>query len=59
MVIDVQAGSAPNIAIFPQPGLVADLASKGFLSPLSAETEKWVNDNYASRFFMGRFRYLF
>ncbi|HEY7865388.1 MAG TPA: extracellular solute-binding protein, partial [Psychromonas sp.] len=48
IVIDVQAGSAPNIAIFPQPGLAADLASKGFLSPLSADTEKWVKENYAA-----------
>lgn len=48
IVIDVQAGSAPNIAIFPQPGLASDLASKGFLSPLSAETGTWVKDNYAA-----------
>jgi alpha-glucoside transport system substrate-binding protein len=48
IVIDVQAGSAPNIAIFPQPGLAADLASKGFLSPLSEETGKWVEENYAA-----------
>jgi alpha-glucoside transport system substrate-binding protein len=48
IAIDVQAGSAPNIAIFPQPGLAADLASKGFLSPLSADTGKWVEDNYAA-----------
>ncbi|MFQ3175911.1 MAG: alpha-glucoside transport system substrate-binding protein [Psychromonas sp.] len=48
IVIDVQAGSAPNIAIFPQPGLAADLASKGFLSPLSADTKKWVQENYAA-----------
>jgi alpha-glucoside transport system substrate-binding protein len=48
IVIDVQAGSAPNLAVFPQPGLAADLASKGFLSPLSAETEKWVQENYAA-----------
>ena len=48
IVIDVQAGSAPNIAIFPQPGLAADLASKGFLSPLSEDTGKWVEENYAA-----------
>ena len=48
IVIDVQAGSAPNIAIFPQPGLAADLASKGLLSPLSADTEKWVKEHYAA-----------
>ncbi len=48
IVIDVQAGSAPHIAVFPQPGLAADLASKGFLSPLSADTEKWIKENYSA-----------
>ena len=28
--IDAEAGSAPNIAVFPQPGLAADFASGGF-----------------------------
>ncbi|NUW75700.1 carbohydrate ABC transporter substrate-binding protein [Vibrio mediterranei] len=48
IAIDVQAGSAPNIAIFPQPGLAADLASKGFLTPLDPEMGDWINDNYAA-----------
>ncbi|KJY81849.1 alpha-glucoside ABC transporter substrate-binding protein [Vibrio galatheae] len=48
IAIDVQAGSAPNIAIFPQPGLAADLASKGFLTPLEPKTAQWINDNYAA-----------
>ncbi|MGX1927699.1 ABC transporter substrate-binding protein [Vibrio sp. NH-7] len=48
IAIDVQAGSAPNIAIFPQPGLAADLASKGFLTPLEPKTATWLNDNYAA-----------
>ncbi|WP_417686825.1 ABC transporter substrate-binding protein [Roseibium sp.] len=48
IVIDTQAGSAPNVAIFPQPGLAADLAAKGFLAPLGAETADWVRDNYAA-----------
>jgi alpha-glucoside transport system substrate-binding protein len=48
IAIDVQAGSAPNIAIFPQPGLAADLASKGFLTPLDPKMGEWVNDNYAA-----------
>ena len=30
--IDVEAGSAPNVAVFPQPGLAADLASLGYLT---------------------------
>lgn len=48
IVIDVQAGSAPNIAIFPQPGLAQDLAAKGFLAPLESETVDWVKNNYAA-----------
>ncbi|WP_415156255.1 ABC transporter substrate-binding protein [Maritalea sp.] len=48
IVIDTQAGSAPNIAIFPQPGLAADLASKGLLVPLGTQTSDWVKENYAA-----------
>lgn len=48
IVIDVQAGSAPNVSIFPQPGLAADLASKGYLVPLDDQMGKWVKDNYAA-----------
>jgi len=48
IVIDTQAGSPPNIAILPQPGLLADLASKGFLTDLGADNAKWMDDNYAA-----------
>jgi len=48
IVIDTQAGSAPNVAVFPQPGLAADLASKGLLTPLGDETKEWVKENYAA-----------
>jgi len=48
IVIDTQAGSPPNIAIIPQPGLLADLAAKGFLTPLSDETANWVKENYGA-----------
>ncbi|WP_417667459.1 ABC transporter substrate-binding protein [Roseibium sp.] len=48
IVIDTQAGSAPNVAIFPQPGLAADLAAKGFLASLGSDTADWVRDNYAA-----------
>jgi len=48
IVIDTQAGSAPNVAIFPQPGLAADLASKGLLTPLGDDVEKFLVDNYAA-----------
>jgi alpha-glucoside transport system substrate-binding protein len=46
--VDTEAGSAPNIAVFPQPGLAADLAASGFLTPLTAGTDDWVRENYAA-----------
>jgi alpha-glucoside transport system substrate-binding protein len=46
--VDTEAGSAPNIAVFPQPGLAADLAASGFLTPLAAGTDDWVRENYAA-----------
>jgi len=48
IVIDTEAGSPPNVAVFPQPGLAADLAKKGKLTPLAAGTADWVRDNYAA-----------
>lgn len=48
IVIDAQAGSAPNIAVFPQPGLAADMAAKGFLTPLDDNTRKAVLKDYAA-----------
>lgn len=46
--VDAQAGSAPNVAIFPQPGLAADMAADGFLTPLADGTGDWIRDNYAA-----------
>ena len=48
ILIDSEAGSAPNIAVFPQPGLAADMAANGFLTPLGQETADWVAENYAA-----------
>lgn len=48
IVIDSEAGSPPDVAVFPQPGLAADLAKKGHLTPLGEETAQWVRDNYAA-----------
>jgi alpha-glucoside transport system substrate-binding protein len=48
IVIDTQAGSPPNIAILPQPGLIQDLASKGLLTPLGDDTANWIKDNYGA-----------
>jgi len=48
IVIDTQAGSPPDIAILPQPGLIGDLVKKGFVTPLGEETQNWLAENYAA-----------
>ncbi len=48
IVISIQANSAPNIAVFPQPGLAADMAGRGALSPLGTDTADWMVENYAA-----------
>ncbi|WP_071797887.1 ABC transporter substrate-binding protein [Natronohydrobacter thiooxidans] len=48
IVIAVQANSAPNLAVFPQPGLAADLAGRGALAPLGQEAADWMVENYAA-----------
>jgi len=48
IVIDTQAGSPPHVAVFPQPGLAADLASRGFLVPLGDDIRSWTLENYAA-----------
>jgi alpha-glucoside transport system substrate-binding protein len=46
--VDAEAGSAPNIAVFPQPGLASDMARDGFLTPLADGTADWLRANYAA-----------
>ena len=48
IVIDTQAGSPPDIAVLPQPGLIADLAGKGLLTPLGEDTAAWLRETYAA-----------
>lgn len=48
VVIAVNAGTPPDIAIFPQPGLVADLAAQGRLTALPEETATAVRALYAA-----------
>ena len=48
IVIDTEAGSPPDIAILPQPGLIADLVRKGFVTPLGEDTQAWIAENYAA-----------
>jgi alpha-glucoside transport system substrate-binding protein len=48
IVISTRAGSAPNLAVFPQPGLAADMAAQGLLTPLPDGTAEFVAENYAA-----------
>ncbi|CAN0104533.1 unnamed protein product, partial [Chrysoparadoxa australica] len=48
IVVDAEAGSAPHVAVFPQPGLASDMASRGFLTPLKDGTADWIRENYAA-----------
>lgn len=48
IIIDAEAGSPPDVAVLPQPGLIGDLAAKGFVVPLGAETQQWLTDNYGA-----------
>jgi alpha-glucoside transport system substrate-binding protein len=48
IVISARAGSAPNLAVFPQPGLAADMAGQGLLTPMPEGTGDWVAENFAA-----------
>jgi alpha-glucoside transport system substrate-binding protein len=48
IVIDTEAGSPPDIAVLPQPGLIQNLVSGGFVVPLSEEDGAWMDENYAA-----------
>ena len=48
IVIAAEAGTPPNLAVFPQPGLASDLASQGRLVPLGGESADWLRENYAA-----------
>ena len=48
IVADLQSNNAPNIAIFPQPGLAGDMAKEGYLSPLGNELADWMSANYGA-----------
>lgn len=48
ILIDAEAGSPPNLAVFPQPGLACDLALRGLLAPLGDDTADWMAKNYAA-----------
>lgn len=48
IVIETAAGSPPDIAVIPQPGLMADLAARGYLRDLGPPTADWLRGNYAA-----------
>jgi len=48
LVIDAEAGSPPDVAVLPQPGLIGDLAAKGFVVPLTDADRTFLNDNYVA-----------
>ncbi|QYH35195.1 ABC transporter substrate-binding protein [Salinibacterium sp. M195] len=49
--IRAQGGNAPDIAIFPQPGLIADLASRGYIQPapegVQANVDEFWSEDWA------------
>lgn len=46
--IDAAAGSSANVTILPQPGLLADMASKGYLTPLGDAMKARVEAEHAA-----------
>ncbi|MGB0799169.1 MAG: extracellular solute-binding protein, partial [Planktomarina sp.] len=48
IVADLRSDNAPNIAIFPQPGLAGDMAKEGHLVPLGDESAAWMAENYGA-----------
>jgi alpha-glucoside transport system substrate-binding protein len=43
-----QTGGLPNVAVIPQPGLMADLARQGDIAPLGEDMAEWIVENYAA-----------
>ncbi len=48
IVADLRSNNAPNVAIFPQPGLAGDMAKEGHLVPLGNDLAAWMTDNYGA-----------
>ena len=48
IVADIRSGNAPNIAIFPQPGLASDMAAEDGLVPLGDDMAAWTSANYGA-----------
>ncbi|MDD9957280.1 MAG: ABC transporter substrate-binding protein [Anaerolineaceae bacterium] len=48
IIVDIEAGSPPNLAVFPQPGLASNVAGQGGLVPLDDDLQNAVLENYAA-----------
>ena len=48
IVIAAQAGTPPDVANFPQPGLAQDLARQGVILPLGEDLAAWMTQTYAA-----------
>ena len=48
IVIGAQAGTLPDVASFPQPGLAQDMARQGVLVPLGPELAQRMQESYAA-----------
>ena len=48
IIVDIEAGSPPNLAVFPQPGLASNVAGQGGLVPLGDDLQNAVLENYAA-----------
>jgi len=46
IIIDTEGGNPPDIAMFPQPGLMSEFAANGDLVPLSDEMAEYIRENY-------------
>ncbi|EMR00035.1 ABC transporter substrate-binding protein [Paeniglutamicibacter gangotriensis] len=47
IAVRAQGGNAPDLAIFPQPGLLGDLATRGFLKPASEGVKEQVTSGWS------------
>lgn len=48
VLVDLEAGSPADITVFPQPGFAADMAARGFLTPLGDDVAVWLGENYSA-----------
>jgi len=45
--VQAEAGTPPDIAALPQPGMMKNFAAKGYIKPLSSDVTKAIDANYA------------